>query len=92
MGSRSHNVDDDFFQFFCTDGIYGTLSEHLEGAVSILFTKYFEKLSQKDFTAVNSGRAGGGILRRMLFIIEFHRRRGLSELSEMPSTKNSILL
>ena len=84
MGSRSHDVGD--------DGIYGTLSEHWDPAVSILSTKYFEKLSQSDFTAVNSGRAGGGILRRILFIIEFHRRLGLSELSEMSSTKNSILL
>ena len=40
----------------------------------------------------NSGRAGGGILRRILFIIEFHRRLGLSELSEMSSNKNLILL
>ena len=66
--------------------------EHLERAVSILSTKYFEKLSQSDFTAVYSGRASDGILRIMLFIIEFHRRRGLSELSEMSSAKKSILL
>ena len=56
------------------------------------FQFYLKKLSQSDFTAVNSGREGGGTLRRILFIIEFHRRRGLSELSEMSSTKNSILL
>ena len=47
--------------------------------------------SQSDFTAVNSGRAGRRILRRILFIIEFHRRLGLSELSEISSTKKSVL-
>ena len=41
----------------------------------------------RHFTAVNSGRAGGGILRRILFIIKFHRRLGLSELCEMLSAK-----
>ena len=35
---------------------------------------------------VNSCRAGGGMLCRMLFI-EFHRRRGLSEFSEITSAK-----
>ena len=57
------------FSFFGTDGIYGTYSEHLERVVLILSTKYFKKMSQIDFTAVTSGRAGGGIIRRMLFII-----------------------
>ena len=38
------------------------------------------------FTDVNSGRAGGGILCRMLFI-EFQRRRGLSEFSEITSAE-----
>ena len=35
------------FQFFCTDGIYDTLSEHWERAVLILSTKYFEKFFTK---------------------------------------------
>ena len=71
---------------FCTDGILCTLSENLERTVSIVSTKYLEKWSQSDFTDVNSGRAGGGIICRMLFI-EFHRRRGLSELSEITSAE-----
>ena len=41
---------------------------------------------QNDFTDVNSGRAGGEILCRMLFI-QFHRRRGLSEFSKITSAK-----
>ena len=53
------------------------LSGNLE-RISILSTKYLEKLSQSDFTDVNSGRADGGILCRMLFM-EFHRRRGSSQ-------------
>ena len=67
--ARSKTFIFDLISVFCTDGIYGTSSENLEWVVSILSTKYFKKLSQSDFTAVNSGRAGGGILRRMLFII-----------------------
>ena len=43
-----------------------TLSGNLDEIVSILSTKYLEKCSQSDFTNVNSGRAGGGILCRML--------------------------
>ena len=35
---------------------------------------FIEKWSQSKYTDVNSGRAGGGILCRMLFI-ELHRRR-----------------
>ena len=35
---------------------------------------------------MNAGRASCGILCRMLFI-EFHRRRGLSEFSEITSAK-----
>ena len=35
---------------------------------------------------LNTGRAGGGILCRMLFI-ELHRLRGLSEFSEITSAK-----
>ena len=38
------------------------------------------------FTDMNSGRAGGEIPCRMLFI-EFHRRRRLSEFSEITSAK-----
>ena len=45
-----------------------TLYTNLERIVSILCKKYFDKWSQSDFTDVNSGRAVGGILRRMLFI------------------------
>ena len=42
---------------------------HKLGTISFkLCKKYFDKWSQSDFTDVNSGRAGGGILRRMLFI------------------------
>ena len=75
IGSRSHDFD---------DGIFCTLSGNLERIVSILSTKYLEKRSQSDFTDVNSGRAGGGILCRMLFI-KFQRRRGLSEFSAITS-------
>ena len=42
--------------------------------------------SKSDFTDVNSGRAGGGILCRMLYI-EFQRQRGLSEFSAITSAK-----
>ena len=76
----------DLISGFCTGGIFCTLSGNLERLVSILSTKHLEKWSQSDFTDVNSGRAGGGILWRMLFI-EFHRQRGLSEFSEIPSAK-----
>ena len=76
----------DIISVCCTDGILCTLSGNLERIVFILSTKYLEKWSQSDFTDVNSGRAGGGILCRMLFI-EFHRRRGLSEYSEITSAK-----
>ena len=72
--------------FFCTCRIFCTLSGNLERMVLILSTKYPEELSQSDFTDVNSGRAGGEIICRMLFI-EFHRRRGLSEFSEITSAK-----
>ena len=71
---------------FCTDGILSTLSGNLERVVSILSIKYLEKWSQSDFTDVNSGRASGGILCGMLSI-ELHRRRGLSEFSEITSAK-----
>ena len=54
--------------------------------VSILSTQYLEKTSLNYFTDVNSGRAGGGILCRMIFM-ELHRRRGLSEFSEIISAK-----
>ena len=56
------------------------------GLVLILSTKYLEKWSQSDFTDVKSGRAGSGILCRILFI-EFHRRQGLSKFSEITSAK-----
>ena len=36
----------DLVSVFCTDGIFGTFSSNLEGIVSILSTKYSEKLSQ----------------------------------------------
>ena len=49
-----------------------------------LSTIYFEKWSQTDFADVNSGGAGGGIICRML-LIDFHRRRGLPEFSEVAS-------
>ena len=97
MGSRSHDFDDelkisflisssDLISGFCTDGIFCTLSGNLERVVSIFSTKYLEKWSQSDFTEVNSGKAGGGIICRMLFI-ELHRRRGSSEFSEITSAK-----
>ena len=70
----------------CTGGIFCTLCGNFEWVVSILSKKYLKKWSQSDFTDVNSGRAGGGILCRMLFI-EFHRRRGLSNLFEIISAK-----
>ena len=66
----------------CTDGLFRTLSANLEQIVSFVSTKDFKKWSQSDFTTVNSGKAGVGIICRMLFI-DFHRRRGLSELSEI---------
>ena len=72
--------------FFYTDGIFCTLSGNLVRIVSILFSKYLKKWSQSDFTDVNSGRAGVGILCRMVFI-ELHRRRGLSEFHEIRSAK-----
>ena len=56
------------FQVFCTAAIFGTLCTNLKQIVSILCKKIFVKRSQSDFTDVNSGRAGGGIPRRMLFI------------------------
>ena len=63
----------DLISGFCTCGIFCTLPGNLDWIVSILSTKYLEKRSQSDFTVVNSGRAGDGIICRMLFI-EFHRR------------------
>ena len=54
---------------------------HLD-VILILSAKYLEKLSQSYFTNGNFGKADGEIQSRMLFI-EFHRRRGLSELSEI---------
>ena len=65
----------DLIYVFCTCGISCTLSVYLERILAILSTKYLERWSQSDFTDVNSGRRGGGILCRMLFI-EFQRRRG----------------
>ena len=56
MGSRSH---DDLIWVFL----------HWWNIQFQFYLQYFEKFSQSDFTAVNSGRAGGGILRRMLFIM-----------------------
>ena len=47
---------------FCTCGIFCTSSGNLEWRFSILSTKYLEKWPLSDFTNVNSGRAGGGIL------------------------------
>ena len=76
----------DLISGLCTGGVFCTSSGNLERIVSILSTKYLEKWSQSDFTDVNSGRAGGGILCRMFFI-KFHRRRGLSEFSEITSAK-----
>ena len=66
----------------CTDRLLGSISGNLERLVLILSTKYFEKWSQSDFTDVNSGRVGGGILFR-----KFHRRRGLFEFSEITSAR-----
>ena len=74
--ARSKTFILDLISVFCTCGIFCTLSGNLERVVSILSTKYLEKWSQNDFTDVNSGRAGGGILCRMLFI-EFQRQRRL---------------
>ena len=102
MGSRSHDFDDelkirflilscgarsetfilDLISFF----LFCTLSVNLERIVTILYTKYLDKLSQRDFTDVNSGREGGGIPCRMLFI-ELHTRRRLSKFSEITSAK-----
>ena len=45
------------FWFFCTCGIFCTLSGNLERIVSILSTKYIEKWSQSDFTDVNSDKS-----------------------------------
>ena len=84
--ARSKTLILDRISGFCTCGIFCTLSGNLERIVSILSTKYLEKWSQSDFTYVNSGRAGGGIICRMLFI-EFQRRRGLSEFSAITSAK-----
>ena len=56
---------------FCVDGIFITLSGNLKRIVSISSTKYLEKLSQSDFTDVNSGRASDRILCRIL-VVEFH--------------------
>ena len=82
--ARSKTFILDLIPVFCTCGIFCALSRNMERIVSILSTKYLEKWSQSDFTDVNSGRAGGGILCRMLFI-EFQRRRGLSEFSAITS-------
>ena len=57
-----------WFEVFLPAVIFGTLSANLERIVSSLSTQYFKKWSQSDFTDVNSRRAEGGILRRMLFI------------------------
>ena len=84
--ARSKTFIVDLISGFCTDGILCTLSGNLERIVSILSTKYLEKWSQNDFTDVNSGRASGGILCRMLYI-ELHRQRGLSEFSDITSAK-----
>ena len=84
--ARSKTFIVDLISGFCTDGILCTLSGNLERIVSILSTKYLEKWSQNDFTDVNSGRAIGGILCRMLYI-ELHRQRGLSEFSDITSAK-----
>ena len=84
--ARSKTFILDLISGFCTCGIFCCLSGNLERIFSILSTKYLEKWSQSDFTDVNSGRAGGEILCRMFFI-EFHRRRGLSEFSEITSAK-----
>ena len=74
----------DLISVFCTGGIFCTFSGNLERIFLVLSTQYLEKWSQSDFTDVNSGRAGGGILCRML-LIQFHRRWGLSEFSEITS-------
>ena len=42
----------DLISGFCTNGILCTLSRNLERIVSILSTKYLEKLSQSDFTVI----------------------------------------
>ena len=48
---------------------------------TVLYVKIWKEC---DFTDVNSGRASDRILLRMLFM-EFHRRRRLSEFSEITS-------
>ena len=68
--------------FFCINGIFCTLSGNLEHTVSISPAKYLKKMSQSDFTDVNSDRAGGRI-RCGMVILEFHRRRRLTEFSEI---------
>ena len=60
---------------------------YLDRIFSILSTKYLDIWSQNDFTDVNSGRAVGGILCRMIFM-ELQRRRGLSEFSKIASAKH----
>ena len=84
--ARSKTFILDLNSVFCTSGIFCTLSGNLERIVSVLSTKYLEKWLQSDFTDVNSGRAGGRIQCRMLFI-EFQRRRALSEFSAITSAK-----
>ena len=84
--ARSKTFILDLISGFSTDGIMCTLSGNLERVVTILSKKYLEKWSQSHFTDVNSGRAGGGIPCRML-VIEFHKRQGLSEFSEIASAK-----
>ena len=70
--ARSKTLILDLISGFYTDGILCISSGNLERIVSILSTKYLDKWSQSDYTDVNSDRAGGGILCRMLFN-EFHR-------------------
>ena len=53
-----------------------SLSVNLERIVSILSKKYLAKWSQSDFTDVNSGRAGGGILDVCEFCAMFVRDCG----------------
>ena len=84
--ARSKTFILDLISVFCTCGIFCGLSGNLKRIVSILSTRYLEKLSQSDFTDVNSGGEGGEMLCRMFFI-EFQRRRGLSEFSEITSAK-----
>ena len=79
MGSRSQDFDDELKISFLISFSSARSKTFLLNLISGFFAlmEYLAKWSQSDFTDVNSGRAGGGILCRMFFI-EFHRRLGFS--------------